>query len=70
MRALKAGGKSLAKLLNGSKIYHNKVEVQKVKTQCEILRYQKRALEESVTEILREFQFHTVGCPFLSSFHS
>ena len=44
-RASKAGEKSLAKLLNGCKtgpkdqfkIYPNKVAVQKVKTQCEIL---------------------------------
>ena len=54
----KAGGKPLVKLLNGwktgpkyqFKIYYNEVDVQKVKTQCEILRGQKRALEESVTE--------------------
>ena len=57
-QASKAGGKSLAKLLNGwktgpkykFKIFYNEVEVQKVKTQCEILRGQKRTLEESVTE--------------------
>ena len=32
------------------KIYYNEVEVKKMKTQCEILRGQKRALEKSVTE--------------------
>ena len=47
-RASKTGEKSLAKLLNGwktgpkyrFKIYSNEVAVQKVKTQCEILRGQ------------------------------
>ena len=47
-RARGAGGKSLAKLLNGWKmgpkyqfqIYSNEVAVQKAKTQCEILRGQ------------------------------
>ena len=49
-RASKAGGKSLAKLLNGWKtgpkyqfeIYYDEIEVQRVKTQCEILRGQIR----------------------------
>ena len=57
-QASTAGGKSLAKLLNGwktgpkykFKIYYNEAEVEKVKVQCEILRGQKRALKESVTE--------------------
>ena len=57
-RASKAGGKSLAKLLNGwktrpkyqFKFFYNEVDVRKVKTQCEILGGQKRALEESITE--------------------
>ena len=46
-RASKAGGKSLAYQF---KIFYNEVDVRKVKTRCEILGGQKRALEESVTE--------------------
>ena len=89
-RASKAGGKPLAKLLNGWKtgpkyqfeIYYNEFEVQKVKTQCEILRgqiknhshathlYLRFAEFSSFSSLYqpREFQFHTVGCPFVLSF--
>ena len=57
-RASKSGGNALKKLVNGwkngqkhrFKVFYNEVDVLRLKSECDLLRGEKRALEESVTQ--------------------